>query len=103
MSLPAEVQAVKNRMNCLECGAHLAYEEFGQYGIIRMVNYNGKLQKKVRRVDYGGNDVSPLVYCPECQWQADDVFLAGDEIQIIFYTDRGKDTNVPTSRGANNA
>lgn len=73
------------KMNCPKCGAHLVYEEFGQYGNIRKIGYNGRLQKRVKRADYGGEDVSPLVYCPECQLQADDFFLVDDEIQIIFY------------------
>ena len=64
------------KIKCPKCGGHLVYETFGQYGLVSKIGYNGKIQKRTKRVDYGCDGAMySMVYCPKCSWDSDGRFF----------------------------
>ena len=61
---------------CPNCGGHLVYENFGQYGRIHRIAFNGKIQKRYVTIDYGGDDaLEAFVYCQACGWESRGKFV----------------------------
>lgn len=69
---------------CPNCGGQLVIENFGQYGLVQKIGFNGKIQKKIVRKDYGGGDeCETLVYCRSCLWSTSGEFIQnGDSISL---------------------
>lgn len=58
---------MEKEVKCPKCGSHLVFETFGQYGHIHKIGLNGKVHKRYKTVDYGGDDViTSMIYCENC-------------------------------------
>lgn len=78
------------RVKCPECGNQLVYETFGQYGLAQKINSNGKVQKKRKRIDYGGADAfGDMVYCPSCGWTVTADQFSFDGLTVSLLQDGG--------------
>ncbi len=61
-------------MICEECGGRIVAEAVGQYGTIYYLRKDGKIGRRLRRVEYEHTG-QWLYYCPDCGENYDEEYI----------------------------
>ena len=69
---------------CPKCGGQLILENLCQYGERQQVCKNGKLRKKVTRVDHGSIEFQYL-FCNDCKYcfEGNEFNFSGDCVELV--------------------
>lgn len=68
---------IMDKVVCPECGANLTMESLCQYGLRQKISSNGRICKRIKKVDSGPMD-EIIVFCPKCK-------RCLDEDEYTFY------------------